>query len=85
MRGGLSRSVDVGAPPASRHSVSHHPTDEHAQLINVNTRLVQLANDEQKILNRVNLLESEQNRILKKVEETRLKANKITEIKAVNE
>ena len=48
-------------------------------------RLDSLRNDEIKIKNRVNLLESEQKRILKKVEETRTRASKITTIKKANE
>ena len=35
--------------------------------------------------NRVNYLESIQNRILKKIKETRVKAKKVQEIKGVNE
>jgi len=80
--------------PVSRsndHSLSvysmnhHHPTEEHLNAITIKRRLDGLTNDEIKIKNRVNLLETEEKRILKKVEETRVRAAKIKSIKSANE
>ncbi len=71
---------------SSRYSASNYkPTDDQQKKINVQKRLESLTNDEIKIKNRVSLLETEQKRILKKVEETRVRAVKINSIKAANE
>ena len=51
----------------------------------MNTRLNKLNTDEIKIKNRVNHLEQEELRILKKLEQTRVKAERIHEIKVAND
>ena len=53
--------------------------------VDIKKRLDGLKNDEVKIKNRVALLEHEEKRILKKVEETRVRAARIKNIKAENE
>ena len=53
--------------------------------VDIKKRLDGLKNDEVKIKNRVSLLEYEEKRILKKVEETRVRAARIKNIKAENE
>jgi len=65
--------------------VSHQPSEEQQQSLSIQKRLQNLTNDEIKIKNRVGLLENEQKRILKKVEETRVRAAKIKSIKEANE
>ena len=66
-------------------TVVHHPTEEQLSSIKIKKRLEGLISDEIKIKNRVALLETEEKRILKKVQETRVRAAKIIEIKSVNE
>ena len=53
--------------------------------MNAQKRLETLRSNEIKIKNRVNMLEKEQMRILKKVEETRARAAKMKTIKEENE
>lgn len=79
------RSVDHNSHSMSRYSLSHNPSDEHQTNISAKKRLETLRNNEVKIKNRVSLLESEQKRILRKVEETRARAIKMKTIKEVNE
>ena len=73
----------------SRYSISqnghHSPSGQHKDKVNAQKRLIKLQNDEFKIKNRVNLLEIEQKRMIKKVEETRSRAEKMKTIKEVNE
>ena len=54
-------------------------------MITVNSRLESLKNDEAKIKNRVNLLLKEEARIMKKISETRARADEITHIRQRNE
>ena len=54
-------------------------------MMNEKKRLVALAQDEKKIQNRVNLLQREEKRILRKINETRARAEKISIIKEKNE
>ena len=54
-------------------------------MISVQGRLESLKNDENKIKNRVNLLLKEEERIMKKINETRARADEITNIRQRNE
>ena len=54
-------------------------------IVTVNSRLESLKNDEAKIKNRVNLLLKEEQRIMKKINETRARAEEITHIRMRNE
>ena len=82
----MNRSVDQNtANTRSRYSLSHQTCEEMKERQNMQKRLETLRNNEIKIKNRVNLLESEQKRILKKVEETRARADRMKVIKEVNE
>ena len=47
-----------------------------AQMIEANRRINKLINDERKVKNRVNMLETEQKDILRKVDELRFQAEK---------
>ena len=49
------------------------------------SRLHSLQQDEEKIQNRVNLLLKEEERIMKKIDETRTRAEEITSIRIKNE
>ena len=60
-------------------------SEEQQHAAKIKKRLEGLSHDEIKIKNRVNLLENEQKRILKKVEETRARASKIRSIKETSE
>ena len=51
----------------------------------MNRRLSKVDDEETKMSNRVNYLESIQSRILKKIKETRVKSKKVLEIKGMNE
>ena len=52
---------------------------------NMNMRLSKISNDEAKMSNRVNYLDKMQTQINKKIKETRVKAQKVHEIKGINE
>ena len=75
----------------SRYSTNYHKkkqmhaSEEYQDKLNAQKRLDTLRNNEIKIKNRVNLLENEEKRILKKVEETRARAAKMKTIKEENE
>ena len=57
------------------------PTKDHQNVIKINCELGSLNQDEKKINNRIKMLNVEQQRILKKVDETRLRASKLQMIK----
>ena len=90
---GFSARVDVETSPGqktvthsmSRYSVSHMPSQEHQNVIEMRKRLELLRSDEQKISNRVGLLQKEEARILGKIEETRTRATKFAQIKSKND
>ena len=71
---------------SSRYSVSHQKhhklkSEQYQEKMKAQSRLETLRHNEIKIKNRVNLLENEEKRILKKVEETRKRAAAMKTIK----